>query len=52
MRQKPKPKTLFPLRSRRGQNVHIPITFGITKSSAPLTPLLAGKPTVNANSPL
>ena len=49
--QKATPRAEFPYSSSLGANVATPITLGITKKTAPDTPDLAGKPTVNANSP-
>ena len=48
--QKSMPRTLLPSGSRRGENVQMPMTPGMTTISAPATPLLLGKPIVNANS--
>eukprot|EP00755_Sulcionema_specki_P032428 Sspe_Gene.98700::Locus_72104_Transcript_1_1_Confidence_1.000_Length_2447::g.98700::m.98700 len=46
------PRTLFPLPSSRGDLTHSPTTPGTTRKIAPLAPLLAGIPTVQAHSPL
>lgn len=45
------PATLFPCLSRAGAKTPMPIRRGITPITPPPTPLLAGKPTVSANSP-
>src|SRR6516165_8534169 len=45
------PRTELPCSSSRGDQMQIPIRPGITSISAPETPLLAGRPIVNANSP-
>ena len=45
------PRTEFPFKSSRGDQVHIPQTPGMTMRRAPATPLLHGKPIVKANSP-
>src|SRR4051794_34142574 len=45
------PRTLFPSGSSGGDQRQIPITLGTTTMSAPETPLLAGSPMENANSP-
>ena len=44
------PRTELPSASSRGDQTHTPITPGTT-SIRPETPLLAGRPMVNANSP-
>src|SRR5499427_7107229 len=45
------PRTELPCSSSRGDQTQMPIRPGITSISAPDTPLLAGSPIVNANSP-
>jgi hypothetical protein len=49
--QNSNPLTLLPLALTGGLYRHSPITPGITTNITPDTPLLAGKPTLNANSP-
>ena len=41
----------IPMSSRGGDHNPIPIKFGMTRTSPPLTPDFAGRPTLNANSP-
>src|SRR6516164_11433781 len=45
------PRTELPCSSSRGDHTQIPISPGTTSITAPDTPLLAGSPMVNANSP-
>src|SRR5262245_12844008 len=45
------PRTELPRSSSRGDQTQMPITSGTTSINAPDTPLLAGSPMVNANSP-
>src|SRR5687767_13040049 len=45
------PRTLLPNASRRGEYVQTPSTFGTTSINPPATPLFAGTPIENANSP-
>src|SRR6516225_1414051 len=45
------PRTELPCSSSRGDQTAMPIRPGITSSTAPDTPLLAGRPMVKANSP-
>lgn len=46
------PRSELPLRSRRGEKVQMPQTFGMTMSRPPPTPLLHGKPIEKAKLPL
>ena len=43
------PLTEFPRESRGGDQIPIPMTLGITRTRAPETPDLAGRPTLKAN---
>src|SRR5215469_6656221 len=45
------PRTELPCSSSRGDHTVMPISPGTTSITAPDTPLLAGSPIVNANSP-
>src|SRR5215472_17313 len=45
------PRTELPCSSNRGDHTHRPISPGMTSMIAPDTPLLAGSPMLNANSP-
>src|SRR5690348_16425088 len=45
------PRTELPCSSSRGDQMPMPISPGMTSITAPETPLLAGSPMVNANSP-
>src|SRR6476619_3429492 len=45
------PRTELPSESSRGDHTHTPMTPGTTSIRPPETPLLAGRPMVNANSP-
>ena len=42
-------RTVFPRASNGGDHIPMPMTFGTTKTKAPETPLLAGRPTLKAN---
>src|SRR5215469_11349592 len=51
LRQNSMPRTELPSSSSRGDHTAMPISPGTTSMTAPDTPLLAGSPMVNANSP-
>lgn len=46
-----RPRTVLPFSSNGGDQSAMAMQFGMTRTSAPLTPDLAGNPTVKANSP-